>query len=60
MIDSELLAILACPACDHRPPLSEAGDFLLCSACGRKYPVVDGIPHLLVEEAVEPTASDSP
>lgn len=54
MIDPELLAILACPVCEERPPLREEGDFLVCTVCGRKYPVVDGIPHLLPEEAMKP------
>lgn len=54
MISKELLEVLACPACDDRPPLAEEGEFLVCTKCGRKYPVVDDIPHLLVEEAIEP------
>ncbi len=59
MIDADLLAILACPACDNRPPLSESGDWLVCEQCGRRYPVVNGIPHLLVEEAVGPTTGQT-
>ncbi|MBS1704637.1 MAG: Trm112 family protein [Armatimonadetes bacterium] len=53
-MDPEFLAILACPRCDERPPLTEEGDFLICSVCGFGYPVLDGIPHLLVEEAIAP------
>jgi uncharacterized protein YbaR (Trm112 family) len=29
---------------------------LLCTACGRSYPVVDGIPVLIAERATMPTA----
>lgn len=57
MIDEALLQILACPNCESRPPLLEAGDFLECSACRRRYPIVDGIPDLLPESAIKPEAS---
>lgn len=52
-IDTELLAILACPA-DHAPVV-DATTRLVCTACGRRYPVRDGIPVMLIEEA-EPAA----
>lgn len=54
MIDERLLEILACPCCESRPPLRLDSDFLVCDQCHRRYPIVDGIPHLLPEEAVEP------
>ncbi len=50
IIDSELLQILACPAC--RGPLAEKGGRLSCSTCSRVYPVRQGIPILLEEEAL--------
>lgn len=56
MIDSELLAILACPVCDERPPLEEKGEYLVCTAAGHGFPVKDGIPHLLPESMIEPEA----
>ncbi|MCS7208701.1 MAG: Trm112 family protein [Fimbriimonadales bacterium] len=52
LIDPELLAILACPACAERPPLEQRGEFLICRACQRAYPIRDEIPVLLVEEAL--------
>lgn len=52
MIDSELLAILACPVCDERPPLEERGEYLVCTAAGHGFPVKDGIPHLLPESVI--------
>ncbi|MBX5493103.1 MAG: Trm112 family protein [Chloroflexi bacterium] len=55
MIDRELLRILACPACVA--PLEQRGDRLCCLGCGRRYPIRDGIPVLLVEEA-EPPATE--
>ncbi len=53
MIAPELLRILACPACPSRPPVKLDDKFgkLVCSSCGRKYPIKDGIPIMLVEEA---------
>jgi uncharacterized protein YbaR (Trm112 family) len=48
-IDSQLLAMLACPA--DRASLREDGDRLICAKCGRRYPVRDTIPVLLIEEA---------
>lgn len=49
MIDKELLDILACPLC--KTPVELVGDRLVCTKCGRKYPIRDGIPVMLVEEA---------
>lgn len=53
MISQDLLRMLACPACADRPPvrLDENSGKLLCNSCGRKYPIKDGIPIMLVEEA---------
>jgi uncharacterized protein YbaR (Trm112 family) len=47
-LDEELLALLACPAC--RGELEVDGDELVCSGCGRRYPVRDGVAILLVED----------
>lgn len=49
MIDREIVEILCCPAC--RGELKEEGDFLVCQSCGLKYPIEEGIPILIVEEA---------
>ena len=48
-LPKELLEILACPRCNGR--LAEDGAYLLCVSCSVKYPVRDGIPVLLIEEA---------
>jgi len=48
-IDTGVLAQLACPACHG--DLHAEGSCLVCSACGRRYPIVDGIPALIVERA---------
>ncbi|NBE52492.1 Trm112 family protein [Streptomyces boluensis] len=53
-LEAGLLEILACPAC--HAPLKEADTELLCTGegCGLAYPVKDGIPVLLVDEARRP------
>jgi uncharacterized protein YbaR (Trm112 family) len=50
-IEPDLLEILACPACRAELCLKEAPERLVCSGCRRSYPIKDGIPVLLVEEA---------
>lgn len=54
MIDESLLAVLACPRCESRPPVVQQGSFLVCTECGWGYRVADGIPDMLVEDAVSP------
>ena len=49
MLKKELLEILRCPACKGH--VEEKGDGILCLSCGKKYPVKDDIPIMLVEEA---------
>ena len=53
-LDPKLVDILACPACDDRPPLKLVGETLVCGECRRVYMIRDGIPILLPEEAVLP------
>lgn len=50
-ISSELLEILVCPACKQKLELSAKQETLKCIACHRVYPIRDGIPVLLVDEA---------
>lgn len=49
MIDKRLLEILVCPACKQDVELK--GDKLVCVGCGKRYPIRDGIPIMLIEEA---------
>ena len=48
MIRKELLDILVCPACKTKVAMEK--DMLACGSCGRRYPVRDGIPVMLIEE----------
>jgi uncharacterized protein len=55
-LDPRLMEILACPSDDHAPlrsgtPTDPDADVLTCTSCGRGFPVVDGIPVLLLDEA---------
>ena len=54
MLEKAFLEILACPAC--KSPVREEGEKLICtsSGCGLRYPIRDGIPVMLVEEAEKP------
>ncbi len=59
-LDPQLMEILACPCPDHaelrRGTVADPeADALTCSACGRSFPVTDGIPVLLLDEALPGT-----
>jgi uncharacterized protein YbaR (Trm112 family) len=55
MVHADLLEILRCPVC-----VREAGkeglltvvkeSWLVCQDCGRKYPIVEDIPVMLIDE----------
>ena len=51
-IPKEVLAILVCPVCKKpvHPTLGDSG--YQCESCKRLYPVRDGIPVMLPEEAI--------
>jgi uncharacterized protein len=49
MIDEELKAILACPACKGDLLFEETR--IICPACRKAYPIRDDIPVMLISEA---------
>lgn len=51
-ISDDLLEILACPVCKTAVRLEEQS--LVCTSCGRRYRIEDGIPIMLVDEAELP------
>lgn len=53
-IDPRLMEILVCPACHGRLRTAGEGDGLECAICRSVYPVRDGIPIMLIEEAKRP------
>jgi uncharacterized protein YbaR (Trm112 family) len=53
MVRQDLLEILRCPVCVHedRGDLNMVKEsWLVCGNCGRKYPIVDDIPVMLIDE----------
>jgi uncharacterized protein YbaR (Trm112 family) len=57
MIDAALLEILRCPLTGSR--LRQEGDFLIAETGGLAYPVRDGFPVMLMEEAKLPPGVES-
>ncbi len=49
MVEKSLLEIMACPDC--KGGVIEKDNKIVCQKCGKKYPIKDGIPVMLVEEA---------
>jgi uncharacterized protein YbaR (Trm112 family) len=61
MVKPELLEILRCPACVREKDglLTLTRDaWLVCQDCGRKYPIVDEIPVMLIDEGDKWQAAD--
>jgi len=52
MLNPELLKILCCPL--GRADLKLENDFLKCMRCCLKFPIREGIPVLLIEDAILP------
>ena len=54
-IDKELMEILACPNCRGAVEEREAEQVIVClGECGYRYPIRDGIPVMLIDEAEKP------
>ena len=53
-LDAELLEILVCPNDRGDIDYLEAEQVIVCRTCGYRYPVRDGIPVMLVDEAEKP------
>jgi uncharacterized protein len=56
-VDPELLDLLRCPL--TRSPVRQEGEFLVAEVGGLAYPVRDGIPVMLIEEAKLPAGVSS-
>jgi hypothetical protein len=59
IISKELLDILACPACKNQVELIEYREKihgLRCAQCECIYPIRDGIPVMLIDEAIKEKA----
>ena len=58
MIDKKLLSILVCPVSKAPLQYDEEKEELICKASGLAYPVRDGIPVMLENEARQLTADE--
>lgn len=56
-LDEDLLSVLCCPNCRGGVVLLENG--IVCRGCRLVYPIRDGIPVMLVEEAKKLEEKDS-
>jgi len=52
MVKKELIEIMCCPEC--KGDVEEKEGKIVCLECGRRYPIKDDIPIMLVEEAEPP------
>jgi uncharacterized protein len=53
MVSADLLEILRCPACVRETEgllILERDSWLVCQDCGRKYPISEEIPVMLIDE----------
>jgi len=55
-LSDELLSVLVCPACHE--PVVRRDDALACEGCGRSYPIRDGVPIMLIDEAPPPAGAE--
>ena len=53
-LDPELLQILVCPNDRGDLDLVDTETVLVCRICGYRYPIRDGIPVMLIDEAEKP------
>ncbi len=58
MIDKKLLSILVCPVSKADVTYNKDTDELFCAASGLAYPIKDGIPVMLHNEARELTEQE--
>ena len=58
MIDKKLISILVCPVSKAPLEYDEEKQELVCKASGLAYPVRDGIPVMLEDEARQLTADE--
>jgi uncharacterized protein YbaR (Trm112 family) len=63
-LDAALMEILACPCPAHAQlrggtAADPDANALTCTACGRSFPVTDGIPVMLLHEALPGTGPDA-
>lgn len=58
MIGQDFLDLLRCPL-DTQTRLTQEGERLVCGRCALRFPIVDGFPKLIVEEAELPAGCNA-
>jgi uncharacterized protein YbaR (Trm112 family) len=60
MLSHDLLNVLVCPVCKRAVAILDVNQGLVCRPCGLKFPIRDGIPIMLLDEAenLVPCAED--
>ncbi len=53
MLDPAVRALLVCPV--EKAPLRDEPEALVCTVCGRRYPIVDDIPVMLPDDPSQDT-----
>lgn len=53
-VAAELIELLVCPVDHGDIEYKDRRSLIICTVCGRQYPVRDNIPVMLVEEATLP------
>lgn len=53
MLSPDFLNILACPACKGELQVDDKAQNLLCRPCGLAFRVREGIPVMLIDEAIK-------
>lgn len=51
MLSPDLLSILACPVCKGTLLLTDDEERLMCQFCGLAFPIRNGIPVMLADQA---------
>jgi len=56
-LSENLWAVLACPCDAHGAVVAdEESGMIVCTVCARRFPVRDGVPVMLLDEALMPPA----
>lgn len=50
-MQKKLLEIVVCPTCKRTLDFDKTKDELLCKKCELAFPIIDDIPHLIVDDA---------
>ncbi|WP_192483424.1 MULTISPECIES: Trm112 family protein [Cysteiniphilum] len=57
-MDQGLLSILVCPECQSSLIYDKQNKMLVCKADKLAYPIIDGVPRMLLEEAQKLTLEE--